>query len=120
MHRRHHHLVVARKLAVPSRARPRLAGDAGAQRQTPARKPPPAAAPLSPVEVGAIVTAILFVIMLLIVSPGFRAFLWSLFELFLLGDSSGGGSSSGGSSGGGSGYSGGGGSTGGGGSGEDY
>jgi uncharacterized protein len=93
-----------------------LAGEAGDTRKIRTRAPPrPQASPYSPWIAGG---ALAIVLLLSIVSPGFRAFLWIFIELFLF--RGGGGRGGGGGSGGGSGYGGGGGSTGGGGAGEDY
>jgi uncharacterized protein len=102
-----------------------LAGDAGEARQPrPARPPPQARQPLTLPQMGMIAGGIVLIVLLSIVSPGFRAFLWFFIELLLFrggrGGGGGGGWGDGGGDGGGSGYSGGGGSTGGGGAGEDY
>jgi uncharacterized protein len=101
-----------------------LTGDADAARPPrPARPPPQARQPLTLPQMGMIAGGIVLIVLLSIVSPGFRAFLWFFIELFLFRGGRGGGGGGGGwgdGDGGGSGYSGGGGSTGGGGAGEDY
>jgi uncharacterized protein len=86
------------------------------------RAPPQVREPPSLIEVGFMAGGILLVIILSIVSPGFRGFLWLLLEiLFFRGGRGGGGGGGGfGGDGGGSGYSGGGGESGGGGSSGDY
>jgi uncharacterized protein len=99
-----------------------LAGDAGASRPPrSARPPPPPGQPLTLLQMGMIAGGIVLVLLLSIVSPGFRAFLWFFIEMLLFrGGRGGGGGGWGGGDGGGSGYTGGGGSTGGGGAGGDY
>jgi uncharacterized protein len=95
-----------------------LAGEAGAPRNGPThvRGPQPPRQPMSPLTGAVIAGVLLLIIVLAIVSPGFRGMLWVIIEVFLFRGGGGGG----GDGGGGSGYSGGGGSTGGGGAGEDY
>jgi uncharacterized protein len=78
--------------------------------------PPQGQAKRSPLSVGATFGALVLVLLLAIVSPTFRSFLWLMLTAFAFG----GGRGRGGGDGGGSGYSGGGGRSGGGGSSDSY
>ena len=99
-----------------------LTGEPGAPPRHKAVRPrAPAREPLSLTQVGMIGGGLLLIILLAVVSPGFRSFLWFFIGLFLGGRGGGGGfGGGGGGDGGGSGYSGGGGSSGGGGASEGY
>jgi uncharacterized protein len=81
---------------------------------------PPVAQPMSPLTMAAIAGGVLLVIVLLIVSPGFRSLFFTILQMFFLFGGRGGRGGGGGGGGGGSGYSGGGGQSGGGGSSDSY
>jgi len=81
------------------------------------RARPPPAAPPSPLKIGAVAAGIFLVIVLAVVSPAVRSFLWFFLAIFFRGGGGGGGFGGGD---GGSGYSGGGGRSGGGGSSDSY